>query len=113
MKITTTTGSYYGDSTDNHIYRMMDDGEMVGELYIDTTYLVVMNVEVIKARRGEGIARQLFEAAEAALGTVYHAPEWGCTPEGNAFAEAMGGERLDDETMAALTGTSLDDIIAA
>lgn len=112
MNITQTRGPYHGDQTDNHIFTITDEHGTAAELYIDTTHLVIMNIEVREDRRGEGLARALYEHADHALGGIYHMPEWGCTPEGAGFAEAMGGDTLDDETAAALTGVDLDQIRA-
>lgn len=106
--ITTRTGSYYGDNTQNVIFEVHDEEGLVGELYVEAEHFYVANIEVRENRRGEGIARALYESAVAQLGTVYHMAPWGCTPEGAAFAEAVGGPVLDDETAAAITGTDLD-----
>ena len=105
-EITTRRGDYYGDSSDNLIWEITDEDGIAAELYIEPEHRMIMNVEVRSDRRGEGLARALYEAAQA-TGTIYHAPAWGCTPEGLAFAEAMGGEVMDDETAAAITGTDL------
>ena len=43
-----------------------------------------------------GIARSLYEAADQMLDGLKHAPAGACTPEGLAFAQAMGGEVADD-----------------
>lgn len=42
------------------------------------------------------IARSLYEAADGQLDDLKHAPAAACTPEGQAFAEAMGGEIADE-----------------
>jgi GNAT superfamily N-acetyltransferase len=105
-EITTRTGDYYGDGTSNLIWEIRDEDGVAAELYVDAEHRMIMNVEVREDRRGEGLARDLYEAA-AATGDIYHVPAWGCTPEGLAFAEAMGGEVMDDETAAAITGTDL------
>ena len=109
--ITTRTGDYYGDGSSNLIWEIADETGVVAELYIDATHRMIMNIEVRADRQGEGLARALYEAA-CETGDVFHVPAWGCTPEGLAFAEAMGGEVMDDETAAAITGVDLD-LIAA
>ena len=43
---------------------------------------------------------------DAAQG-LYHVPEWGCTENGAGFAEAMGGDVMDDETAATILGVDL------
>lgn len=105
-EITTRRGDYYGDSSDCLIWEVRDAEGIAAELYIDAEHRMIMNVEVREDRRGEGLARDLYEAASA-TGTIYHVPAWGRTLEGDAFAEAMGGEVMDDETAAAITGTDL------
>ena len=105
-EITTRRGDYYDDGTDNLIWEITDEQGIAAELYIDAEHRMIMNIEVRADRRGEGLARALYEAATA-TGTIYHAPVWACTPEGAAFAQAMGGEVMDDETAAEITGTDL------
>lgn len=70
------------------------DGEQIGSLIAHTSGLI-LNVEIDEEHRGEGHARRLYENADI---TLLHVPTWGRTHEGNAFAEAMGGEVMDDET---------------
>lgn len=101
MEITYSTGTYYGEAEILHRWFAIEDGERVGELYVSMTTGVIMNVEVERAHRGEGVARALYEAATAVM-TVKHAPEWACTPEGAAFATAMGGGVATNEEMAAM-----------
>ena len=99
MEITTTT-------TDTEItYTMIDDEVEVGELIAHTTGLI-LNIEVNADRQGEGIARQLFEYADAEQG-LYHIPSWGRTEDGDGFAEAMGGDTMDDAQAAAIVGFDL------
>jgi GNAT superfamily N-acetyltransferase len=105
-EITARTGDYYGDGTSNLIWEIRDTDGLAAELYVNAEHRMIMNVEVREDRRGEGLARALYEAAQA-TGTVYHVPAWGRTPEGDAFAAAMGGETMDDETAAEITGTDL------
>ena len=108
MNINQTRGTYYGDTTDNHIFTITDEQGIAAELYINTEHLVIANIEVREDRRGEGLARALYEHADTTLDGIYHMPAWGCTPEGQAFAEAMGGDILDDETAAEFAGVDLD-----
>lgn len=85
-------GTYYTETTDMHRWFAIEDGERIGELYVDMDREIIMNIEVNADRRGEGIASALYEAADAQLNSLKHAPAAGCTPEGQAFAQAMGGE---------------------
>jgi hypothetical protein len=101
MEITYSTGTYYDEAETLHRWFAIEDGERVGELYVSMATSVIMNIEVNADRQGEGIARALYEAATAQM-TIKHAPVWACTPEGAAFAEAMGGEVATDEDMAAM-----------
>lgn len=96
MEITYSTGTYYGEAEIMHRWFAVIDGEQVGELYVAIDTEIIMNVEVDEAHRGEGIARALYVAADAQLAELKHAPAAACTPEGLAFAEAMGGAVADD-----------------
>ena len=107
QEIAHRTGDYYGDGSTNLIWEISDEDGIAAELYVEPTIRMIMNIEVREDRRSEGLARDLYEAATA-TGTIYHVPAWGCTPEGVAFADAMGGPILDDETAAQITGTDLD-----
>ena len=89
-------GTYYTETTDMHRWFAIEDGERIGELYVDMDREIIMNIEVHEDRRGEGIARSLYEAADQMLDHLKHAPAGGCTPEGLAFAQAVGGEVADD-----------------
>lgn len=85
-------GTYYGEGEALHRFFAVEDGERIGELYVDIPREIIMNIEVIADRRGEGIARALYEAADAKLAHLLHAPAAACTEDGMAFAEAMGGD---------------------
>lgn len=100
-----TTSHYSEDNLAGTRYSMIDDGEEVGYLIAHTTGLV-LNVEVDEDRQGEGIARALFEYADDTQG-LYHIPAWGRTGDGNRFANAMGGDTMDDEQAAAIVGMDL------
>nr|DAF97222.1 MAG TPA: acetyltransferase domain containing protein [Siphoviridae sp. ctksc2] len=100
-----TTSHYSEDDLPGTRYSMIDDGEEVGYLIAHTTGLI-LNVEVDEDRQGEGIARALFEYADDAQG-LYHIPSWGRTEDGDRFANAMGGDTMDDEQAAAIVGMDL------
>ncbi|MDO5662858.1 MAG: hypothetical protein Q4G40_09195 [Brachybacterium sp.] len=93
--ITYTTGTYYGETTEQHIWTITDEDGTAAELYVSIEDQEIMNIEVREDRRGEGLARALYETADEQLGGIFHAPAEHCTPEGLAFAEAMGGDVLD------------------
>lgn len=87
------TGDYYGDGAHYLIWEILDDQGVAAELYVSADRHEIMNVEVREDRRREGLARALYEAA-AATTTIYHAPIAHRTPEGDAFARAVGGDTL-------------------
>jgi|SRR5690606_36107550 len=84
------TGQYSDTDPVSHIWEACEGDRVVGELYVSVDRGEIMNIWVDPARRGEGIARRLYEAATAQM-TVYHAPPAHRTPEGDAFARAVGG----------------------
>lgn len=94
METTYRTGDYYGDGTTNHIWETHDaDGTLIAELYVSTERHEIMNIQVEDAYRGEGHARHLYDTATDQM-DIYHAPAAHRTPEGNAFAEAVGGDTV-------------------
>lgn len=88
--ITYRTGQYSDADPISHIWEAREGDQVVGELYVSFERGEILNIWVTPARRGEGIARRLYEAATAQM-TVYHAPVAHRTPEGDAFARAVGG----------------------
>src|SRR5690606_12150820 len=93
--ITYRTGQYSDTDPVSHIWEACEGGQVIGELYVSVERGEILNIWVDPARRGEGIARRLYEAATAQMTTaqmtVYHAPVAHRTPEGDAFARAVGG----------------------
>lgn len=87
------TGSYYSDDSQNHIWEITDADGVAAELYVSLERHEIMNIEVRKDRRGEGLARALYETAAQQM-AIYHAPVAHRTYEGNAFAEAVGGDTI-------------------
>jgi hypothetical protein len=87
-------GDYYGDGTNNHIWRLCDTDGIAAELYVSTDRHEIMNIDVRQDRRREGLARLLYETAAATI-PIYHAPVAHRTPEGHRFAEAVGGPTID------------------
>lgn len=94
MEITRRDGDYYGDATANHIWEITDESGIVAELYVSVERHEIMQVWTREARRGEGLARALYETASREM-DIYHAPESHRTPEGHAFAHAVGGESVE------------------
>lgn len=91
--ITTSTNQIDEGTT---TYTLWIDGEDASELTIWTTTREIANIETRAAHQGEGFARALYEHASAEE-EIFHALEHHRTPEGHAFAEAMGGETIDEE----------------
>lgn len=99
------------DGLDSIRWAIIEDGEQVAFLDAHRSGLI-LNVEVVESRRGEGLARSLYEYADETHG-LYHVPAWGRTWEGNEFAEAMRGETMDDERAAEILGLDLDVVTGA
>jgi GNAT superfamily N-acetyltransferase len=94
MAVQHRTGDYYGDGTRNLIWEFRDEQGVAAELYVSVENREIANIETRADRRGEGLARRLYEAA-AGQTTVLHAPVAHRTDEGNAFAQAVGGPIAD------------------
>lgn len=93
MEITSRTGDYYGDGSHNLIWEIADEQGVAADLYISVDRHEIMNVEVRSDRRGEGLARALYETA-ASTTDIYHAPVAHRSEEGDAFARAVGGPTI-------------------
>lgn len=97
------------DGLDAITWTLTIDGETIGHLDAHTSGLI-LNIEIDEAHRGEGHARRLYESADI---TLLHVPAWGRTEDGDAFAEAMGGEVMDDETACQILDLDLDIVTGA
>lgn len=84
-------------TADEITYAVELDGQVVSFLTITADTRVVLNVETVEEHQGEGYARSLWEAANAEA-EVLHQQDHHRTPEGDAFARAMGGETADETT---------------
>ena len=93
MKISYQVSPYYGETEEMHMWTAIDDGTVIGGLWADLYTGQIMQIEVDEDRRGEGIARALYETAAAQV-DIYHAPPEHRTPEGDAFATAVGGPTI-------------------
>jgi hypothetical protein len=93
----TTTQITRTEQADTITYALVIDGETVSHLDITTGTRVVANVETATGHERRGYARQLWEAANAEA-EVLHAQMHHRTAEGDAFAQAMGGETADETT---------------
>lgn len=96
--ITTRTGTYYDETDTMLIIEATDNGEVISALYANPDTRQIMAIETIEDRQGEGHARSLIDYAVANDIELYHSPEWSCTQEGWAFAQACDDiEVIDDE----------------
>ncbi|UTX53272.1 hypothetical protein [Leucobacter aridicollis] len=77
-------------------YTYTIDGIEVSELVLDVDTRKVINVETLAKYQGEGFARALWDHANTEA-EAFHALEHHRTPEGDAFARAVGGETIAHE----------------
>ena len=77
-------------------YAALVDGQQVSTLDIDAATRQVWFVETADGFTGQGFARSLWEAANAEA-ECFHALAHHRTPEGDAFAQAVGGETIAPE----------------
>lgn len=99
------------DGLDAIVWTATIAGETVAHLDAHTSGLVLM-VEVEDDHRGEGLARLLWDTATTER-DLLHVPAWGRTFEGHIFAEAMGGDTMDEEQAADILGLDLDIVTGA
>ncbi|WP_017602304.1 hypothetical protein [Nocardiopsis lucentensis] len=98
--ITYAAAPYPGEEHNGDLHRFQaitTDGDIASELYVDMTTLVIANIETASEYRREGIATALFEAAEAQPPEVLHARPAHRTPEGNGWADAVGGDTEESD----------------
>ena len=109
MQTSYRIGDYYGDGTPGHIWETHDeDGTLVAELHVSLDRHEIMQIQVTEAYRGEGHGRHLYETAAAQM-DIYHAPEAHRSLEGNAFAQAVGGDTVDPYDCDCYACTHADD----
>jgi len=92
----TTTEIARTEQADTITYTALIDGIDAAELVIWTGTREVANVETRRAYQRQGLARALWEAANAEA-ECFHSLDHHRTPEGEAFAHAMGGDTISDE----------------
>ena len=92
----TTTQITRTETTDGIRYSMMIDGTEASFLLIDADTRKVVNIETATTYARQGLARSLWDAANAEA-ECFHAVEHHRTPEGDAFAQAVGGETIAPE----------------
>ena len=92
----TTTQITRTETTETITYAAIIDGIEASFLDIDATTRKVTNVETLEEFARQGLARSLWVAATAEA-ECFHAVEHHRTPEGDAFAQAVGGETIAPE----------------
>lgn len=97
-EISYTVAAYSSTDAPAHRFQAITtDGDIASELYVDMNTMVIENIETAPAYRREGIASELFAAAEKQLPEVLHARPEHRTEEGNGWADAVGGDTEDFE----------------
>lgn len=84
------------DGLDTVTYAIIIDDAQVSFLIIDAATRKVCNVETADRFERQGLARSLWQAANAEA-ECFHDLEHHRTPEGDEFAQAMGGRTISDE----------------
>lgn len=84
------------EQADTITYTMVIDGTDASTLVIDTATRKVWNIETAERFTRQGLATELWAAANAEA-ECYHASEHHRTPEGDAFANAVGGATIDPD----------------
>ena len=100
--------------TDGHptiMWTISDEQGIASELIAHTSGLI-LSVDTRPDRQYEGLAREIFEHADAEHG-LYHVPVWGRTHEGNRWADAVGGDTMDDQEACDILGLDLDTVTGA
>ena len=92
----TTTEIARTEQADTITYTAIIDGTDAAELVIWTSTREVANVETRPAYQRQGLARALWTAANTEA-ECFHSLDHHRTPEGDAFAHAMGGETISAE----------------
>jgi len=88
-----STGDYYNDGQDADRWLIEDEDGIVAGLWVNLDTREVMQIEVRADRQREGLATALWNAATR-ISTVLHAPASHRTPEGDAFAQSVGGDSV-------------------
>ena len=88
-------GRYSEQDDITHIWEATIDGQVAGSLYVTLDTQEVAQIEVTPEHRRQGIATQLWEQATSEM-EIFHAYEAHRTEEGQAFAEAVGGEEIEE-----------------
>ena len=96
LAITTAVKAYPGETTPSLNWTITDGNIDIAELWIDPDTHIIGNVWVHETHRGEGHATRLYQQASDDLaGDIRHDVPWHRTPEGDRWAEQVGGESAD------------------
>jgi hypothetical protein len=83
------------EQADTITYTATIDGTDAAELVIWTATREIANVETSSDYQRQGLARALWTAANTE-GECFHSLDHHRTPEGDAFAHAVGGDTISD-----------------
>ena len=108
-QITRTEGTT--DGIDSVTWTISDEDGIAAELIAHISGLILM-VDVRSDRQREGLATMLYRHADAEHG-LYHVPVWGRTHEGNRWADAVGGDTMDDQQACDILDLDLDTVTGA
>jgi len=92
--ITRDIARYSDTDEPSHRWALTIDGETVSELWVEIGTGQIMQVETPRKHQGNGYASALYRQAASEI-QILHAPEAHRTPEGQRFAESVGGETID------------------
>lgn len=94
MEILRDMARYSEQDEPMHRWSLVINGETVSELWVAIETGEIMQVETPREHQRNGYASRLYRAAAQEI-AIYHAPEAHRTPEGDRFAQAVGGESLE------------------
>lgn len=92
--ITRDIARYSEQDKPSHRWSMTIDGQVVSRLWVSTETGEIEQVETPREHQGNGYASALYRRAASEI-EIFHAPEAHRTPEGQRFAESVGGETID------------------
>jgi GNAT superfamily N-acetyltransferase len=97
--MTTTMTHLRDEHTDqngnpSHRWATLVGEQIIAELHVDPTTYEIIWVWVDPDHQGQGHATRLYTTATTEM-TVYHAPTWHRTPEGDRWTTSIGGPVLE------------------
>lgn len=94
VEITRSLERYQPHDDPAHLWSITQDGERIAELWVDPEDQQIAQVWVHEDHRSHGLAASLYRQASSEM-TVYHAPPWHRTDDGDRWAEMIGGPTID------------------